>query len=83
MPTRFNPDAWANVGNRTSPYLKANPGPVLVGADGTARLYNLIFTLPQLQAINANLAGNYALANDIDAAGTTFTTGVIAGEARP
>ncbi|RVU11965.1 GLUG motif-containing protein, partial [Methylobacterium oryzihabitans] len=79
LPDGFSTDAWANVGNRTSPYLTANPGPVLVGADGTARLYNLVFTLPQLQAINANLAGNYALANDIDAAGTTYTTGVIAG----
>src|SRR5262249_15476307 len=32
---------------------------------------NLVFTISQLQAINSNLAGNYALAQDIDATGFT------------
>jgi filamentous hemagglutinin family protein len=64
---------WGNVNNQTTPYLLANPGPVYAGADATSILYNLVFTSAELQAINNNLAGNYALANDIDLTGVAFT----------
>jgi outer membrane protein OmpA-like peptidoglycan-associated protein len=60
---------WANINNQTTPYLLSNAGPVYVAADTSPLLYNLVFTPAQLQAINNNPTGNYALANDLDMSG--------------
>jgi filamentous hemagglutinin family protein len=43
------------------------PGEGALVVDGAP--YTLIWTVPELEAINNNLAGNYALATNIDAAG--------------
>ena len=76
LPTGFSALIWANDGNTVTPYLGNNPGLVIVGNDSSATptLYNLIFTATQLQAIGNNLAGNYALANNIDMTGVTGFT---------
>ncbi len=70
LPTGFLPSVWGNANNQTTPYLLANPGPVYVGSD--AFLSTLITTPAQLQAINDNLSGDYALANDLDMTGVLF-----------
>ena len=67
LPAGFSSTVWGNVNNQTTPYLIANPSPVYIGSDGTD-LFTLIFTMGQLQAINANLTGNYALATSLNAA---------------
>src|SRR5262249_24507016 len=69
LPSGFSSSIWGNVRNQTTPYILSNPGPVYVGSD--AVLSTLVFTITQLQAINSNLPGNYALAQDIDATGVT------------
>ncbi len=73
LPAGFSSSVWDNVDDQTTPYLKAltaNPQPVHIGSD-SSDLFNLIFTLDQLQAINDGLSANYALANDIDASATS------------
>jgi filamentous hemagglutinin family protein len=74
LPTGFLSSIWANAGNTVTPYLGSNPGLVIAGSDSSATptLYNLVFTPTQLQAIGNNattLAGNYALAQNIDMTG--------------
>jgi filamentous hemagglutinin family protein len=72
LPSGFSPTLWANVGNQTTPYLISNQtGSVLIDSTGGPIIYSLIFTMPQLQAVNNNLFGNYALANSLDATNTT------------
>ena len=68
LPAGFSSAVWSNVYNQTTPYLISNPGPVYVGTDtsATPRAYSLVFNAAQLQAINNNLSGNYALATAID-----------------
>lgn len=41
--------------------------------------YTLLYGMAGVVGINGGLTGRYALAHDIDAVGTTYTTGVIAG----
>ncbi len=62
---------WGNVNNQTTPYLLTNPGPVYLGSDSSPipPAYTLVFNTTQLQAINNGPAGNYALAQNIDAIG--------------
>ena len=70
LPSGFSSSVWGNVNNQTTPYLLSNPGPVYIGS-GSSRLFTLIFTVGQLQAINASsttLQGNFALANSLNAA---------------
>jgi len=71
LPTGFSSGTWGNGSNRTTPYLLSNLGPVLIDTDTSATYYNTISTLNQLQNINANLAGRFALVNDIDAGVTS------------
>jgi len=70
LPTGFDPTVWGNVNNQTTPYLLTNPGPVYIGSDST-HLFSLVFSLSQLQAINNNLAGDFALATSLNASGVT------------
>ena len=70
LPTGFGPTVWGNVNNQTTPYLLTNPGPVYIGSDST-HLFSLVFSLSQLQAINNNLAGDFALATSLNASGVT------------
>ncbi|HEX3883807.1 MAG TPA: MBG domain-containing protein [Stellaceae bacterium] len=79
LPGGFSPTIWGNLNNRVTPYLGANPGPVIMGNEGGSSppLNYLIFTVPQLQAIGANataLSQHYILAQDIDATGVTGFT---------
>jgi filamentous hemagglutinin family protein len=41
--------------------------------------YTLVYNMTGVETINNNLAGNHALATDLDAGGRTYSTGVIAG----
>ncbi len=76
LPSGFSSAVWGNVNNQTTPYLLAfgtTEQQVYVGSDSTD-LFNLVFTLAQVQAINASntaLSENYALANSLDATGVT------------
>ncbi len=73
LPGGLSSSIWGNVNNRTTPYLLAltgNPQTVYIG-DGSEGIFHLLFTMGQLQDINASsttLQGNYALANALDAA---------------
>ncbi|MHB1567514.1 MAG: two-partner secretion domain-containing protein [Acidiferrobacter sp.] len=69
LPAGFSPTVWGNLNNQTTPYLLSNNGPVYMGTT----LLTLIFTMNELQAINTNLSANYALAQDLNATGYTFT----------
>ncbi len=73
LPSGFSPSVWTNVNNKTTPYLVSNnTGSVLVPGDtGSSVAYLLIFNMAQLQAVNNNLFGNYALATNLDASGTS------------
>ena len=75
LPGGFDATVWANQNGKTTPYLKSLPGAVYVKAESasaaSALVYTPVMTLDQLQAINANLAGNFALFNDIDATATS------------
>ncbi|HVX57415.1 MAG TPA: GLUG motif-containing protein, partial [Candidatus Saccharimonadales bacterium] len=76
LPSGFDPSVWGNVGNQTTPYLLAltnNPQPVFLLNDGTPFPYSLLFNLDQVQDINNDLGGHYALANSLDATGVTWT----------
>lgn len=74
LPGGFDAAVWASRNGRTTPYLKSVPGAVYVKAEsasaGSARVYVPVITLDQLQAINDDLAGHFALFEDIDAAAT-------------
>ena len=79
LPSGFSSSVWTNLNNQVSPYIITNPGPVIMGVEeGTnPPLNTLIFTEPQLQAINtstATLSQHYILARDIDATGVTGFT---------
>jgi len=69
LPAGFDPAVWGNVNNQTTPYLLSNLGPFLIGADNVDLFYPIL-NVNQLQAINGNLTGNYALINNIDASAT-------------
>ena len=71
LPAGFSPTVWSNSGNQTTPYLLSNPGPVLLATDTNAVYYNPIQSLSQLQGMTSNLAGNYALLNNVDATATS------------
>jgi len=79
LPGSFDAAVWDNQNGKTTPYLKSLPGAVYVQAESasaaSALLYTPVTTLDQLQAINANLAGNFALFNDIDATATSGWNG--------
>jgi hypothetical protein len=74
LPGGFDTAVWANQNGKTTPYLQSVPGAVYVKAEGAtpadARVYTPVTTLEQLQAINDDLAGDFALFEDIDAAAT-------------
>lgn len=71
LPGGFDAAVWANQDGRTTPYLQSLPGAVYVKAESAtpadARVYMPVLTLEQLQAINDDLAGDFALFGDIDA----------------
>ncbi|MDF2097469.1 MBG domain-containing protein [Aquibaculum arenosum] len=69
LPDGFDSAVWDNVGNQTTPFLRDLPGPFLIGSDSDT-LFHPISDVDELQAINADLARNYALINDIDASAT-------------
>ena len=79
--TAFNSNGvvWGNAANQTTPYLlfysSSQPQPVYLRErqrSGDADVpYNLVFDLTQLQNIQNNLGGNFALANNIDATGVS------------
>jgi uncharacterized repeat protein (TIGR02543 family) len=60
---------WDNQSNQSAPYLRAIKPSSLLLADGVT--YTTIFTLDELQGINNDLGGKYALFNDIDASSTS------------
>ena len=70
LPSGFSNTVWANNGNQTTPYLISNPGPAFLATDSTD-LFTLISSMAQLQAINNNLSGDYALTTSLNAAGVT------------
>ena len=61
--------AWDNQTNQSAPYLLAIKPSSLLLADGET--YTTIFTLDELQRINNNLSGKYALFQAIDASSTS------------
>ncbi|MEJ1963090.1 MAG: filamentous hemagglutinin N-terminal domain-containing protein [Gammaproteobacteria bacterium] len=75
LPSGFSSSVWGNADNRTTPYLLGNPGPVLISADASGTYYNVVLTLDQLQAMNANPAGNYVLGGNVDAAASSGWNG--------
>jgi filamentous hemagglutinin family protein len=70
LPTGFSSSIWGNADNQSTPYLLNNPGRALIVTDTSATYYNIVLNVSQLQAMNANLGGNYALGNDIAATAT-------------
>lgn len=79
LPGSFDAAVWADQNGRTTPYLQSVPGAVYVKAESasaaSARVYMPVTTLDQLQAINNNLAGAFALFNDLDASATANWNG--------
>ena len=70
----FSSTVWSNVGGQTTPYLLNNIGQQSVYVGAETYTSTLISTLPELQAINNDLSGNYALAVDLNATGYTTLT---------
>jgi filamentous hemagglutinin family protein len=70
LPTGFSPTVWGNGGNQTTPYLLGNPGPALIATDPGNAYFTIVQGVEALQRVAANLAGNYALGNDVDARAT-------------
>lgn len=74
LPGGFDAAVWANQNGRTTPYLESVPGAVYVKAESAnaagAQVYTPVLTLQQLQAISGDLAGRFALFEDIDATAT-------------
>lgn len=79
LPGGFDAAVWANQNGKTTPYLKSVPGAVYVKAESAnaagALVYMPVTTLNQLQAINADLDGNFALFDDLDASDTVNWNG--------
>lgn len=75
LPAGFSSAIWGNAGNKSFPYLLANPGPVSLVADPGGVRYRVLLNLDQLQAMSSDLAGNYALGADIDASATSGWNG--------
>jgi filamentous hemagglutinin family protein len=67
LPTGFSGPVWVNGGNRATPYLSTIGGGAVYAASDSTHLLNLVFTLGQLQAINNDLTGDYALGVSLDA----------------
>ncbi|MBB2195669.1 hypothetical protein HLH25_18965, partial [Gluconacetobacter sp. 1a LMG 1728] len=76
LPSGFEPESWGNQNNQTTPYLTKSdpsqsiPQTVYFGSSGSFSAttpVSLIFSANSLYLISANLNGNFALANDIDA----------------
>ncbi len=57
--------------------LGAAPGNQSLTING--QNYSLLYNMADVAGVNGNLSGRYALASNLDASGTTYTTGVIAG----
>ena len=75
LPANFAGTTWGNAGNRSTPYLLANAGPVRLATDASGAQYQIVLDAAQLQAMadsarSGGVAGNYALGNDIDASVT-------------
>ena len=71
LPAGFSSAVWGNAGNQSTPYLLNNAGPVYINTDAGNTLYRIVLNVTQLQSMNNNLAGNYALGANIDAASTS------------
>ncbi|WP_238254419.1 beta strand repeat-containing protein, partial [Methylorubrum podarium] len=65
--TFANADGSAATGAVTGQALSVN-----------GRSYGLLYTMGDLDSVNGNLAGRYALARDLDASGHSYTSAVIA-----
>jgi len=70
LPSGFSSSVWGNAGNRTTPYLLGNAGPVWLAGAGSA-VYTAVLAVSGLEAISQNLAGNYLLGNNITFAGAS------------
>lgn len=75
LPGGLNDGMWGNAGGKSFPYLLGNPAPVPLLADPAGPLYRIIVDAYQLQAMQDDLAGNYALGADIDASTTATWNG--------
>ncbi|MGC8541843.1 MAG: beta strand repeat-containing protein, partial [Phycisphaerae bacterium] len=71
LPTDLSTSNWANANNTTAPYLLGT-STVYAMAGNTVAM--LIFTPSELDAINNNLSGNYALGGNIDLYGISNFT---------
>ncbi|WP_345191287.1 beta strand repeat-containing protein, partial [Gluconacetobacter tumulicola] len=79
LPGTFGSSVWGNLNNQTTPYLLGvgTNQQVYFGSDATfsaATPVWLIFTPAGLQAVNADPAANYALANSLDLSGISNFT---------
>jgi len=63
LPTGLSTSNWANANNTTAPYLLESSTVYAMAGNIVSML---IFTPSQLEAINNNLSGNYALGGNID-----------------
>ncbi|GBR10109.1 filamentous hemagglutinin N-terminal domain-containing protein [Asaia siamensis] len=80
LPVGFSALTWSNAGNRTTPYLLGLSGNQVFSVNDTAaNLYTVVLNLPQLQAMQNNLAGRYVLGNAVDASGYTGFTPIGSG----
>jgi filamentous hemagglutinin family protein len=68
LPTGFS-SPWVN--GLSTPYLSTIGGGAVYAASDSTHLLPLIFSMSQLQAVNNNLNGNYALGASLDATGVT------------
>jgi len=75
LPTGFDTNVWSNAGNQATPYLRALTGNRVYTVNDTAQLYTIIQTLDELQGMENDLTGRYALGNSIDASATATWNG--------
>lgn len=77
LPGGFDSLVWGNADNQSTPYIKAIAlSHAYIDSDpGATNLYRIIQNVDQLQLMNRNLAGNYALGNAIDASATSAWNG--------
>lgn len=75
LPAGLNNGVWGNAGNQSFPYLLTNPAAVPLIANPGGLSYRMIADLDQLQAMNEDPAGNYALVADIDASASSTWNG--------
>ncbi len=85
LPTGFSASVWGDLGGESTPYLLADASadqPVylsgalalsMANASPSASLAYVVQDVQGLQAINDNLAADYVLAGDIDAANFNFS----------